>query len=142
MADWKVVRNDPDYPEPLDPEIVPLCDALNAAGFVTTSSCSGHGRDWPYVWFEHSTDARIEDLARFVLGTEGEYYRSHFTVWQKDDANFCAASRPAPETGRSRPRVSAGSVRFSRVTAPGGEYGDRIRSFLMHPLQPTLPGFR
>lgn len=84
MADWKVVRNDPDYPEPLDPEIVPLCEALNAAGFVTTSSCSGHGRDWPYVWFEHSTDARIEDLARFVLGTEGEYYRSHFTVWQKE----------------------------------------------------------
>jgi hypothetical protein len=84
MADWNTVRHDPYYPESLDPEIIPLCDALNTAGFVTTSSCCGHGRDWPHVWFEHSTDARIEALARFVMLREGGDLRPYFSMWQKD----------------------------------------------------------
>ena len=41
--DWDTVRNDPNYEEKLDPEIIPLCDALNRAGFSTTQSCCGHG---------------------------------------------------------------------------------------------------
>jgi hypothetical protein len=84
MADWKTVRYDPSYEEPLDAEIVPLCDALNAAGFVTTSSCCGHGRNWPHVWFEHSTDERIENLARFVLYREEGDFRPHFSMFQKE----------------------------------------------------------
>ncbi len=70
MADWKTVRFDPTYEEKLDEEIIPLCDALNAAGFVTTYSCCGHGSRSPKVWFEHSSDERIEHLARFVLAEE------------------------------------------------------------------------
>lgn len=84
MADWATVRHDPAYPEPLDEEIIPLCDALNAAGFVTTSSCCGHGGDWPHVWFEHSSDERIERLARFILATETVDYGPHFTMIQKE----------------------------------------------------------
>jgi hypothetical protein len=84
MAEWAVVRYDPTYEEPLDPEIIPLCDALNASGFVTTSSCCGHGRGWPYVCFEHSTDERIESLARFVKAQEGGDYRPYFSMWQKE----------------------------------------------------------
>jgi hypothetical protein len=86
MADWNVVRYDPNYEEKLDDEIIPLCDALNAAGFVTTSSCCGHGRGWPHVYFEHSTDERIENLARFVLKIESELgdYRPDFTIWRKE----------------------------------------------------------
>jgi hypothetical protein len=84
MADWKTVRYDPNWEEKLDPEIIPLCDALNAAGFVTTSSCVGHGESWPHVWFEHSTDERIENLARFVKRTELGDYRPHFSMWQKE----------------------------------------------------------
>jgi hypothetical protein len=84
MAEWNIVRNDPNYPEPLDPEIIPLCDALNAAGFLTTSSCCGHGDNWPYVYFEHSSDERIEELARFVIKSESGDYRSHFTQITKE----------------------------------------------------------
>ena len=84
MADWKTVRYDPAWEEKLDEEIIPLCDALNAAGIVTLQSCCGHGTDRPRVWFEHSTDARIESLARFVKrGEEGDY-RAYFTMWQKE----------------------------------------------------------
>ena len=84
MADWKTVRFDPTYEEKLDPEIVPLCDALNAIGIVTTSSCVGHGHSWPHIWFEHSSDERIERLARFVKETEAGDYRPYFTMWQKE----------------------------------------------------------
>lgn len=84
MADWQVVRFDPTYEEKIDPEILPLCDALNAAGFVTEASCCGHGRDWPRVWFEHSTDARIEQLARFVMAAEQGDGRPHFSMFQKE----------------------------------------------------------
>lgn len=84
MADWKTVRYDPAYEEPLDPEIIPLCDAMNAAGFVTTSSCCGHGYSWPHVWFEHSTDERIENLARCVLAQEQGENRRYFSMWQKE----------------------------------------------------------
>lgn len=84
MADWKIVRFDPSYEEPMDAEIIPLCDALNAAGFVTTQSCCGHGRDWPRVWFEHSEDKRIEEMARFVMLKERGDFRPHFTLFQKE----------------------------------------------------------
>jgi|ERR1039458_4345906 hypothetical protein len=84
MADWKTARFDPSYEEKLDPEIVPLCDALNAKGFVTLSSCIGHGHSLPHVCFEHSTDWRIEKLARFVKATETADYRPYFSMWQKE----------------------------------------------------------
>ena len=84
MADWKTVRYDPNWEEKLDPEIIPLCDALNAAGFVTISSCIGHGHSWPHVWFEHSTDGRIEKLARLVKAAEAGDYRPYFSMWQKE----------------------------------------------------------
>lgn len=84
MGDWATVRYDESWEEKLDPEIIPLCDALNAAGFVTTSSCCGHGYAWPYVWFEHSADTRIESLARFILATEIADFRQDFSLWQKE----------------------------------------------------------
>src|SRR6266481_4756053 len=95
MMDWKTVRFDPAYEEKLDPEIIPLCDVLNYAGFVTISSCCGHGYMWPHVWFEHSTDERIERLARFVLAeekrlteatkdAEGVCHFPYFSMWQKE----------------------------------------------------------
>jgi hypothetical protein len=84
MADWQTVRFDPTYEEPLDPELIPLLDALNDAGFVTISSCSGHGSGWPHISFAHSDDARIERLARFVMATEAGDYRPYFSMWQKE----------------------------------------------------------
>lgn len=84
MADWDTVRYDPSYEEKLDPEIIPLCDVLNAAGFITTSSCCGHGHNWPHVWFEHSSDERIENMARFVLNAEVGNYRPYFSMFQKE----------------------------------------------------------
>lgn len=82
MAEWATVRYDPDYTEKIDEEILPLCDLLNTLGFVTTQSCCGHGTNWPSVWFEHSSDERIESMARFVLKAE-EKGGGHFTVFRK-----------------------------------------------------------
>ena len=74
MADWTTAKHGSPTGEIIDPEILPLCEALNAAGFVTTASCCGHGKRWPHVWFEHSSDERIEAMARFVMGqTPGDY---------------------------------------------------------------------
>jgi hypothetical protein len=84
MSDWQTVRYDPTYPEPLDPELLPLLDAMNAAGFVTIASCCGHGANWPYVFFAHSSDERIERLARFVKSSEIGDFRPFFSRWQKE----------------------------------------------------------
>jgi hypothetical protein len=64
---WDLIKQELAETEPLDPEVISLCDALNYAGFTTTASCSGHGGQRPMVWFKHSTDGRIEDMARFVI---------------------------------------------------------------------------
>ena len=85
MATWQTVRFDPTYEEPLDPEIIPLCDALQAAGFNTVSSCFGHGLDWPRVWWNSSTpDIRSESLARFLLRRSGGDYKPFTPFVQKE----------------------------------------------------------
>jgi hypothetical protein len=85
MADWQTVRFDPSYEEKLDPEIVQLCDAFNAAGIITASSCCGHGFMWPHVWFESGqNDAHIEKMARFVLKDEVGDNRRHFSSFSKE----------------------------------------------------------
>ena len=80
---WKTVRYG-STSEPLDKEIILLCDALNNAGFVTISSCSGHGHSWAHVWFEHSSDERIEVMVRFVKNLENTDNREYFSMWQKE----------------------------------------------------------
>lgn len=54
-----------DYPSNMDPECVPLCDALNALpGIVTTESCCGHG-EYPHrIFFNAET---VESLLPIVL---------------------------------------------------------------------------
>lgn len=84
MAEWQTVRFDPTYSEPLDAEIIPLLDAMNAAGFVTVSSCCGHGGSWPYVHFKDTDTRRIEALARFVMERERGDFRPSFTRWQRE----------------------------------------------------------
>jgi len=80
---YSIVRNDPNYEEPLDPSIIPLCDVLNDAGFPTIESCCGHGINRPAVYFEKCDDKRIESLARFIMARENGNYRAHFTVVKK-----------------------------------------------------------
>lgn len=84
MADYQTLRNNPDCIEPLDPEIIPLTDAMNAAGFVTTQSCCGHGTDWPRVWFVHSSDERIESMARYVIKNEEAQERPYHPRFCKE----------------------------------------------------------
>ena len=81
MADWQTARFDPAYEEPIDPSIIPLCDALQAAGFNTVASCCGHGQAWPHVFWDDSTpDQTCEALARFLLRRTGGDYKP-FTPW-------------------------------------------------------------
>ena len=89
MADWATVRYDPAWEEKLDDEIVPLCDALNDAGFVTTHSCCGHGSAWAYVGIEHRDEARIERLARFIMARQSTDYFPHLTDFSKDIVDKC-----------------------------------------------------
>jgi hypothetical protein len=67
MSDWSRLNSEDWGEEPLDPEVFKLCEALNNAGFITFTSCSGHGFQRPMVWFEHSNDERIEEMSRFVI---------------------------------------------------------------------------
>jgi hypothetical protein len=95
MANWNTVRFDPNYEEKIDPEILSLCDAINAIpGFETTCSCCGHGLEWPRVWFLAS-DKNADRLARFILAqekqlaeatadSEGITHRPYFTVWLRE----------------------------------------------------------
>lgn len=106
MADWNTAKCGSPTGEIIDPEILPLCEALNAAGFVTASSCCGHGKRWPHVWFEHSTDERIEAMARFVMGQRQEDYRPFvpefhkeilmegYSWWLEIHLNNCYANTP------------------------------------------------
>jgi hypothetical protein len=84
VAEWNIVRFDPTYEEPLDPEIIPLCDAMNAAGFETIASCWGHGHRRPAVWFKHSSDERIEKLARFIMAREQYDYHPFSSDFEKE----------------------------------------------------------
>lgn len=77
MSSWEETKKELAVTEPLDPEVIPLCDALNAAGFVTTSSCSGHGTQRLMIWFKHSTDDRIEDMSRYLLRSLRERSRPY-----------------------------------------------------------------
>lgn len=41
------------YDDQMDPECIPLCDALNECpGIETTSSCCGHGKEPFRIWFD------------------------------------------------------------------------------------------
>jgi len=86
LTSYYKVRDNPDYSEKLDPEIIPLCDALNTVGFATIASCSGvghHSSSWPSVWFEHSDDERIENMARFVMLQTKELFERFFVQFSK-----------------------------------------------------------
>jgi hypothetical protein len=55
------------YPATMDPECIPLCDALNALpGIRTTESCCGHGEDPHRIWFDAD---KIESLRPILWAT-------------------------------------------------------------------------
>lgn len=131
MADWNTVRFDPTYEEKLDEEIIPLCDALNAVGIVTTSSCVGHGHSWPHVWFAHSSDERIERLARFVKSAEAGDRCPYFTMWQKeilDDGYAWSVELHVNDVYRDTPsavRMEKENAALARITQAVLEFGVR-----------------
>lgn len=50
--------SDPAYPENMDAECIPLCDALNQLqGVVTTESCCGHKKDNFRIWLKVDAEA-------------------------------------------------------------------------------------
>jgi hypothetical protein len=128
MVEWQRVRFDPEYPEPIEPEIMPLCDALNAAGFATTASCCGHGWDRPRVWFEHSADARIESLARHILAQEQTPNQRYYSVFRKEihidgyswslevHLNYVFGTTPIPEAEKEA------DTALAQITRQVGEW--------------------
>jgi len=85
MTNWKTVRFDPTWEEPIDPEILPLCDALNAAGLETIGSCWGHCRDWPYALISGNiADEQAECLQRYLLAHCDECEVNYLPCMRKD----------------------------------------------------------
>ena len=82
MSTYLAARNTTDpSDERIDPEILPLCDALFFAGFLPISSCCRHGLDNPHVCLSGTTpDARFEELYRFVEGRRNFDY----ALWRLD----------------------------------------------------------
>lgn len=96
MSDYETVRNDPAYPEKLDPEIIPLCDAMNGAGFTTTCSCWGHLSNTPKVWFDQP-DVRAERFARFLLNKEFDFGPQGWVITktiEKEGHVWCLEIKP------------------------------------------------
>jgi len=51
------------YPKDMDPECIPLCDALNSIpGIRTEESCSGHGQHPFKIWFRLRDHAKVKFL--------------------------------------------------------------------------------
>jgi hypothetical protein len=66
----------PDLDEPIDPEVLPLCEALQAAGFDTIFSCGGH-ESGPYVaWLSSGADVQLVLYLNRRAETE-----KRFTLW-------------------------------------------------------------
>lgn len=85
MTEWNVVRYDTTWEEKIDPEILPLCDALNAAGLTTLSSCCGHGQDWPHVIMSGSIpDDKYERLQRYLLANCAQCSNIYLPCMRKD----------------------------------------------------------
>jgi hypothetical protein len=112
MADWKNFGTPEWDEEPVDPEIIPLCEALNQAGFTTFASCSGHGYQWPCIWFEHSSDERIESMARFVLQYVNHDYPPYSCRIRKQihhnigDYSWSIEIQPSGVSGDTPPDIS------------------------------------
>ena len=47
---------------PVDSCIAPLIIQLNMAGIETSSSCCGHGKDYPYVVCGRGTEAKLKNF--------------------------------------------------------------------------------
>lgn len=91
----------PDYGEPMDPQIVPLCDALNDAGFTTLSSCCGHRVNWPHVFFS-TTDSCAEALARHLLKVGETSTWGSWRFQAHPGSRFLLGARNCPARGLSR----------------------------------------
>lgn len=74
------------YPDDMDPECVPLCDALNMLpGIRTTSSCCGHGEREFTVFFAADTVAALVPIANATSSSGW-----HLEVWRssRPDVHF------------------------------------------------------
>lgn len=72
------------YPNDMDEECIPLCDALNALpGIKTHESCCGHGKDAHRVFFMADT---IEHLLPILLRTtsSGWHVEVHSAISTSD----------------------------------------------------------
>ncbi len=56
------------YVGKMDPECIPLCDAINRApGLQTTESCCGHGRSPFRIWFRVTDPVNFSMLLYFLV---------------------------------------------------------------------------
>jgi hypothetical protein len=75
----------------VDIEIAPLVRVLNQAGFVTLSSCSGHGRGDASVDFAVPGLVGIRELVRRLnaLDQEALPWVEMFLIWSEEIATAC-----------------------------------------------------
>lgn len=62
-------------PDDIDPEVVPLCRALNRIpGVKTFESCCGHGKETFSVWFYTRSWGALKWIAYSSAGCHSGYY--------------------------------------------------------------------
>jgi hypothetical protein len=83
-----------EYDGQMDPECVPLCDALNALSDIETiSSCSGHGSNPFRIWFTAKTLESLRPvLEMFCVGETG-LWRIEVGGIKADDAIYFMLER-------------------------------------------------
>lgn len=115
-----------------DPEILPLCDAVNELdGLVTTHSCSGHASQrfpngraylslWPSAVWDFALSARVKDL-RALPGMHGAW-RSEDGRWTLSFSGLGSwpSDKPAEFGRRSLARSAAAILEFLRAAAGAG----------------------
>ena len=80
----------PKYDGQMDPEVVPLCDALNSIPRIRTfSSCCGHRKDDFRIWLHASSFAALGKLCYFIAGCHSGFYD-----WRIEARSDCSA-KPA-----------------------------------------------
>lgn len=83
------------YPTDMDPECIPLCDALNALpGIRTLESCCGHGREPHRVWFAAASVDNLRPVLVAARKSQGPWTVRAGWANGSDTIYFCMEGPP------------------------------------------------
>ncbi|MFH1503626.1 MAG: hypothetical protein ABIE36_03130 [Candidatus Diapherotrites archaeon] len=69
-----------------DEPIKRLCQVLTNNGYITFSSCQGHGKDEPHIYFRCKKTSRVAELSHAVGSTAITNFLWEIGVWGQQDS--------------------------------------------------------